>query len=116
MKALGIIGVLFSVISISIGMHLHFIYAKAVVLVNKQIDASVAERGVDFLQSPEYKGYYELVDFQTTYGMLVLLLGTVSILLSLFPALKKFKIAWIGVLFGFLSFAIGAVYATHMFD
>ena len=75
MKVLGVIGLLVSTIAISLGLHLHFAFAKAVEVVNKEIDAAIAERGLDFLQSQEYRDLFQLVEFKTTYGMLVLLFG-----------------------------------------
>lgn len=116
MKALGIIGVIFSVVSLSVGLHLHFVYVKLVQMVNVKIDDAIAEQGINFIQSPLYREWFQLVDFETTYGMLVLLLGTISILICIFPAVKKFKFAWFGVLFGLITFFIGALYGTHLFN
>lgn len=116
MKVLGVIGVIVSVISLSLGLHLHFVYAKLVHMVNSQIDDAIADRGLNFLQSQDYRDWFQIVDFQTNYGMLVLLLGTISIIISIFPAVKKFKFAWAGVIFGLITFFIGTLYGTHLFD
>ncbi len=116
MKVLGVLGVITSVIATSVALHLHFIYAKAVVLLNKEIDSNIAEKGMEFLQSKEYRELYELVDYKTTYGMIVMLMGTAAVLISIYPAVKKFKIAWVGVAFGLISFFIGAIHGTHLFD
>ncbi|MCH2226127.1 MAG: hypothetical protein MK066_15265 [Crocinitomicaceae bacterium] len=116
MKVLGIIGLLFSTIAISLGLHLHFAFARAVDVVNKEIDAAIAERGLDFLQSQEYRDLFQLVEFKTTYGMIVMLIGTLSILLCVFPAMRLFRIAWIGVVLGLITFAIGAAHSTNLFD
>ncbi len=116
MKVLGVIGVIVSVIAISVALHLHFTYAKAVDLLNREIDANIKEKGMEFLQSDEYRRMYELVDYKTTYGMIVMLIGTVSILLSIYPAVKKFRVAWVGVGFGLVAFLLGAIHGAHLFD
>lgn len=116
MKVLGVIGVIVSVIAASVALHLHFVYAKAVDLLNKEIDANIQEKGMEFLQSEDYKRMFELVDFKTTYGIIVMLMGVASVLISIFPAVKKFKVAWVGVAFGLISFFIGAVHGAHLFD
>lgn len=115
MKVLGIIGVIASVISITIALHLHFIYAKAVALVNAQIDEKIDQQGLVFLQSDAYHKLYELVDYKTTYGMIVMLMGTAAVLISIYPAVKKFKVAWVGVAFGLIAFFIGGVHGAHLF-
>jgi DMSO reductase anchor subunit len=116
MKILGIIGVLVSVISVTLGLHLHFIYVKAVAIVQQEIDIAISERGLDFLQSQEYFDLCQMVDFKSTYGMLILILGTLSILLSIFPAVKHLKFAWAGVIFGLITFIFGAIHGTHLFS
>jgi len=116
MKVLGVIGIIVSVISLSFGLHLHFAYAKAVDIVNKQIDSSITERGLDFLQSQEYRDLFQLAEFKTTYGMLVMVLGAVSTILCIFPAARKFNIAWFGVVFGLTTFILGALHGAHLFD
>lgn len=116
MKVLGVIGIIISVIALTVGLHLHFIYAKAVDLIDAEITAMIEKEGLTFLESAQYKQMFEIKDFETTYGMLVMLLGALSILLCLFPALKKFKVSWAGVFFGLVTFFIGAAYGTHMFS
>jgi DMSO reductase anchor subunit len=116
MKVLGVLGVITSVIAASVALHLHFIYAKAVVLLNKEIDANISEKGMEFLQSEDYRKMYELVDYKTTYGMIVMLMGAAAVMISIYPAVKKFRIAWVGVAFGLISFLIGAVHGAHLFD
>ncbi len=116
MKTLGVIGLIVSVISISLGLHLHFVYAKAVSLVNIEIDRAIDARGLDFVQSQEYRDLLQIVEFETTYGMLALVLGTLSILLCVFPAVRNFKIAWFGVIFGLITFGFGALHGVHLFE
>lgn len=116
MKALGVLGLIVSVISISLGLHLHLAYAKAVDLVNIQIDEAINSRGLDFVQSPEYRELWQLVEFKTTYGILALVLGSLSMLMCIFPAVKNFKIAWVGVLFGLITFIFGAIHGVHLFE
>ncbi|XOV66029.1 MAG: hypothetical protein ACFHU9_10370 [Fluviicola sp.] len=116
MKVLGVIGVIASVIATSVALHLHFIYAKAVRLLEPQINEGIEEKGIAFLESQEYRTMFELIDYETTYGTIVMLLGAGSVLLSIYPAVKKFKVAWVGVAFGLISFLIGAAYGTHMFS
>jgi hypothetical protein len=116
MKVLGIFGVIFSVVAASLALHLHFIYAKTVVLINQEIDAAISDRGLDYLQSAEYKTLFSAIEFESDYGVIVLLLGAISILMCMFPVLKKFHLAWVGVALGLFSFVIGAIYGTHMFS
>ncbi|PWL32841.1 MAG: hypothetical protein DCO96_00390 [Fluviicola sp. XM-24bin1] len=116
MKVLGVLGVIASVIATSVALHLHFVYAKAVDLLNKEIDTNISEKGMEFLQSQDYRRLYELVDFKTTYGMIVMLMGAAAVLISIYPVVKKFKVAWVGVALGLISFLIGAVHGAHLFD
>ncbi|MCR9171006.1 MAG: hypothetical protein NXI10_00825 [bacterium] len=116
MKVLGVLGVIAGVIAASVALHLHFIYAKAVDLLEKEVTANIDEKGLEYLQSDEYREMFELIDYKTDYGIIVMLLGVVAVLISIYPAVKKFKIAWVGVAFGLLSFVIGAAYGTHMFS
>lgn len=116
MKVIGVIGVIVSVAAISLALHLHFIYAKAVDLLQSGMEFEIREKGLEYLQSSQYRSSYEAIDFETTYGTLVMLLGAASILLCIYPAVKKFKVAWFGVSLGLISFIIGAAYGTHMFS
>lgn len=116
MKVFGVIGVIAGVIAASVALHLHFIYAKAVDLLNEKIDSSIDEKGLEFLQSTEYGSMRELVDFKTTYGIIVMLMGVAAVLISIYPAVKKFKVAWVGVVLGLISFLIGAIHGAHLFD
>lgn len=116
MKVIGVIGVIVSVAAISLALHLHFIYAKAVDLLSSKVEAEVGEKGLQYLESPEYRSSFEAIDFETTYGTLVMLIGAAAILLCIYPAVKKFNVAWFGVTLGLVSFIVGAVYGTHLFD
>jgi hypothetical protein len=53
---------------------------------------------------------------KTDLGIGVMFAGILGFLLSIFPAIKKQKIAWIGVLTGLVAFVIGAAFGTHMFS
>jgi len=81
-----------------------------------EIDANISEKGMAFLDSNEYRSMYEMVDYKTTYGMIVMLIGCAAVIISIYPAVKKFKIAWVGVSFGLISFLIGAIHGAHLFD
>jgi len=116
MKILGVIGVIISVIALTIGLHLHFIYAKAFDLIDARMTDSIEKEGLTFIESAEYQQMFSIKEFETDYGVIVMLAGAFSLLLCLFPAVKKFKLAWVGVVFGLITFVIGAAYGTHIFS
>jgi hypothetical protein len=69
-----------------------------------------------FYGSAEQARLWEIADFGTNFAIGVMGLGLLAFIVSIIPAIKKEKIAWIGVGLSLVGFLIGAGYGTHMFS
>lgn len=113
MKLLAIIGTLIGVGAIATALYLQFVVAE---------DAAIGEsimsqvHSDDWYGSAEHLAAFGAMEFKTDLGIIVMFAGILGLLLSIFPAIKKQNIAWIGVLTGLGAFIIGAAYGTHMFS
>ena len=116
MKTLAFIGVAVSIIALGLGAYLQF----SVVPEGEEAElrAEIAQ-SVDaeaYYASPQNRIDFDLINAKTDVGEIVLLAGGIAFLLSIVPALKKQKIAWLGVLLGLGTLFLGAAYGTHMFS
>jgi hypothetical protein len=109
MKALAIIGFIISFLALAAGLYLHFVIAPH----------------ADMLETIRFNDYNDIridqnstayLNLKVDLGILVMFSGLLSLLLSIYPAIKKNKLAWVGVLFSLISAIIGAAYGTHMFS
>lgn len=116
MKILGIIGTCIAGIAAIMAGYLHFVVAENSAIADRKIDALSELFGGEAYRSPMYAELLDEKYFKTDFGAIVLLVGAVAVLICLLPAIKKVKIAWIGVLLGLISFFVGAAYGTHMFS
>ena len=118
MRILGIIGAVLGVIAIFFAMY----YIAVVIPTAESADAAMerilSSRDYNAMDSPfdnpAYKMNFELRSMKVDYGEYLMATGLLAFLLSIFPAIKKQKIAWIGVGLGLISLFIGAAYGTHM--
>lgn len=108
MKVLAIIGFLISILALGAGLYLHFVIAPQAEVAESMIFSSY-DAGVN-------QASFRLMELKVNLGILVLFTGLLSLLVSLYPAIKKNKLAWVGVLFSLISAVIGAAYGTHMFS
>ncbi len=60
--------------------------------------------------------YYLYSDRVIGAGTKALLLGGAGVLLSIYPVIKKNKIAYIAIILGLISVFLGLVQATHIFS
>lgn len=116
MKILGLIGTAIAGVAAVMAGYLHFVVAENSAIADRKIDALADMFGGEAYRSSEYADLLDEKYFKTDFGTYVLLVGGVAVLLSLWPAIKKVKIAWIGVLLGLAAFFVGAAYGTHMFS
>lgn len=108
MKALAIIGFLIAVLALGAGLYLHFVVAPKAEVAESTLFSSF-DAGVN-------QASFRLMELKVNLGILVLFSGLLSLLVCIYPAIKKNKLAWLGVLFSLISAVIGAAYGTHMFS
>lgn len=94
------------------------VYDYTVVNPDKEIAESTlfADHPESFYGSSEQEALWEIADFGTDFAIGVMGLGLLGFLVSIVPAIKKQKIAWVGVILSLVGFFIGAAYGTHMFS
>lgn len=113
MKILAIIGTLIGVAAIVAALYLQFVVAEDAAI-GESIMSQVHDES--WFGSAEHTAALDAMNFKTDLGIGVMFAGLLGFLLSIFPAIKKQKIAWIGVLTGLGAFIIGAAFGTHMFS
>jgi hypothetical protein len=109
MKVLSIIGFIISFLALAAGLYLHFVVAP-------HADMLEAIRFNDYNDIRINQNSMAYINLKVDLGILVMFTGLLSLLLCIYPAIKKNKLAWIGVLFSLISAVIGAAYGTHMFS
>jgi ABC-type antimicrobial peptide transport system permease subunit len=109
MKALSIIGFVIAVLALGAGLYLHFVVAPLA-------DMHETIRFNDYNDVRINQNSMAYINLKVDLGILVMFTGLLSLLLCIYPAIKKNKLAWIGVLFSLISAVIGAAYGTHMFS
>jgi ABC-type antimicrobial peptide transport system permease subunit len=113
MKILGLIGTIVGAIAGILGGYLQFVLVP---------EAELADaRASSFLNETYFGSLQHQMDMATVsdmrdFGAMVMFAGLLAFLLSIFPAIKKQNIAWIGVVLGVLMFFLGAAHGTHMFS
>ncbi len=108
MKVLAIIGFIISLLALGAGLYLHFD-----VVPRAEMADSFSLSSLDSMLN---ENYFRVNELKTNLAILVMFTGLFSLLLSIYPAIKKNKLAWVGVLFSLISAVIGAAYGTHMFS
>jgi len=118
MKILGIIGAALGVIAILFAFYYIGVIVPAANDADVAIEAFIANSSYSAesnpYDSPIYRELWTKRDMKVDYGEYLMLTGILAFLLSIVPAFKKRKIAWIGVGLGLVSLFIGAAYGTHM--
>ncbi|NRA11983.1 MAG: hypothetical protein HRT57_08535 [Crocinitomicaceae bacterium] len=116
MKVLGIIGVVVSIIALGLGAYLQFSVAPAANEADIKYERMAALHGEAYYTSAEGRADQETARQNIPAGEMVLLAGGLAFILSIVPAIKKQKVAWIGVIFGLGALLLGAAHGTHMFS
>lgn len=112
MKILGIIGTSLGIIAAISGAYLQFSLIPAA----KTADRNIDSYGSMYFGSPQHHLDIAAVSAKTDFAIVVMGIGLLSFLLSIVPAIKKQKLAWIGVGIGIVTFFLGAAHGTHMFS
>jgi len=123
MKIVSLSGFILSVIFFGFALYLHFVVAPASNIAESKEQAYFdainklenAERD-KLIQSPERMELFETMQLKTDYGMYALFGSILPFLLCLVAAIKKQKIAYLGLVFSLTAFFIGAAYGSHMFS
>ena len=94
------------------------IYDYAVVQPDKELAENIlfADHPESFYGSTEQMELWDVADFGTDFAIAVMGAGLLAFVISIVPAIKKEKLAWVGVLLSLVGFLIGAAYGTHMFS
>ena len=115
MKTLGIIGFIVGILALFMGAYLQFVIVPAAEIA-ESADQLGSALGDSYYGSAEHILNRNLMNAKTDIGEYTLLAGGIAFLLSIVPAIKKQKIAWIGVVCGLFALILGAAYGTHMFS
>ena len=115
MKVLGIIGVIVGVAAILMGCYLQFAVAPEALIADAADEVGML-LGDSYYGTPQQILNQTAMEAKTDVGEYTLLAGGIAFLLSIVPAVKKQKIAWVGVVCGLFALFIGAAYGTHMFS
>ena len=114
MKKLAQLGLAVGFLTTLVAGYLQFVVVEA---------ASVAEARYKFNRDDEVYFSstarhmdYDAMHAPVDYGMAVFFMAILTVLLCLYPAIKKEKLAYVGLLLGVLTFFVGAAYGTHMFS
>ena len=113
MKTLAIIGTIIGIVAIGAGLYLQFFVADAAAIAEANF---LGDHDLSWYGSAEHTAVMDAMNWKIDLGIGVMFTGILAFLLSIIPAIKKQKIAWIGVLTGLGAFVIGAAYGTHMFS
>jgi len=116
MKTLGNIGVVLAVLAALCGVYLQFVVVPSAEVAEASIELSRQIGGDRYFEMTEYRMNLEIIDAVITVGTITMFFGFLTFLISIVPALKKQRIAWIGVIVGLAVGFLGAAHGTHMFS
>ncbi len=106
MKILSIVALAIAVIGLAIG-----VYCQMEVVPNYDYFFRLTDRSA--LETMMYRSYG---DQKFILGSIALFTGILGVLLGLVTGIKKQKMGWIALLLALVSFVLGAMQSTHMFD
>ena len=86
------------------------------VLIALDYDSNSNEIADAYYKSPERMKLFETMEMKTDYGIYTLLGSILPFLLCAVAAIKKQKIAYLGLILSLTAFFIGAAYGSHMFS
>jgi len=113
MKILSIISLILSACSFGACLFLHFVVMPAKEIAQNTVFSNMPE---SWYGSAEHHRNLDIMEFGTTFAIIVMFMGILTFTLSLIPAIKKQKIAWIGVGLSLVATFMGIIYGTHMFS
>lgn len=115
MKTLGTIGMALGVLSGLMGLYLQFVLIPASDVAESNWNVAISSNNDAYFNSLQHRNDLEIMGFADDFGAVLLFSGLLAFLLSIFPAIKQQRVAWIGVVLGIACFFLGAAYGTHMF-
>ena len=113
MKILAILGTFVGVLAIAAALYLQFAVVEAAAIA-ESISSETPD--ASWSGSAERKAVMDAMNWKTDLGIMVMFAGLAAVLMSIVPAIKKQKLAWLGVLTGLAAGLIGAMHGTHMFS
>lgn len=111
MKKIGITSLILAFASALSAIYLQFIVHPKAVFAEHLMEQQWTFSG----ETPNTE-YFETISFQTDFAIFVMLFGTIALLTSIFALIKKYKMAWLGIVLSLGAAIIGAAYGTHMFS
>lgn len=114
MKIISLSGFILSIGFFAFALYLHFVVVPASQIAQAKFDS------IEVSDDPEVQSLRgELMNeagLKTDYGIYALLGSILPFLLCAVAAIKKQKIAYLGLVFSLAAFFIGAAYGSHMFS
>lgn len=74
------------------------------------------EDSLDYYATSSYRNARAEYELKTDMGIVTLFVGIGIFLISIFPVIKKQKLALIGSVGGVAAIMVGLAYGTHMFS
>ncbi len=111
MKKLASFGVILAAISLLAALYLQF---SLVPKKNMSDSVILNNSNESFYGTPEHSMHLHNLDFGTDFAIYVLMAGLLSFVICIIPAVKKIKIAWLGVVLALVASFIGIIHGTHM--
>lgn len=116
MKTLGFISVALAILATLCGIYLQFVVVPSAEVAEASIENLRQLGGENYHELAEYRTNLDIMDAVVPVGTFTMALGFLTFIISIVPALKKQKIAWIGVILGLAVGFLGAAHGTHMFS
>ena len=106
MKVLSIIGLMIALIGLGAGIYCQIEIVPNYNYFDVKIELSEMERAL-------WRSYG---DQKFIIGSVALFLGPLAMIIGLITGIKKQKIGWIALTLGLVSFVLGAMQSTHLFN
>lgn len=116
MKKLGIIGFVFGLLAMVLGLYLQLSLVPAAAAADANWQLAIEVTNDAYFGSLMHQTDMAIMDAKTDFAVIVMCSGILALLLSILPAIRKIRIAWVGVILGFAMTFVGAMYGTHMFS
>lgn len=120
MKKLGKVGLILGGLTLAFALYVLFIVIPASEIgdakMHEIIDTAALKEGQTYFDVPGYEEAFSEMEKGVDYAGYVFFASMLPIILCLIAALKRDKMALIGLLLSLGAFFIGAIYGTHMFS
>ncbi|OFZ66752.1 MAG: hypothetical protein A3D92_18785 [Bacteroidetes bacterium RIFCSPHIGHO2_02_FULL_44_7] len=116
MKKLGIIGFVFGLLAMILGLYLQLSLVPAAAAADANWQMAISMTNDAYFGSLMHQTDMAVMDAKTDFAVIVMFAGILAVLLSIIPAIRKIRIAWIGIILGVAMCFLGAAYGTHMFS